>query len=91
MTKQEITKTAREYRELQMMIKELEAEAETLKAEMIAHMEEQGASILQADILTIKWTDYTINRIDTTTLKKELPDIAARYTKTTESKRFQVA
>ncbi|MDR1002071.1 MAG: hypothetical protein LBL82_02215 [Oscillospiraceae bacterium] len=39
----------------------------------------------------IRWTAYTSNRVDTTALKKELPDIAARYTKTTESRRFTVA
>ena len=91
MTMNEITNKAKDYREIQALIKELEAEAEALKAAMIAHMEAQGADTLQADIFTIRWTAYTSNRVDTTALKKELPDVAARYTKTTEARRFQVA
>ncbi len=31
---------------------------------------------------------FTSTRIDTTALKKALPDIAAQYTKTSESRRF---
>jgi len=31
------------------------------------------------------------SRIDTTALKKDLPDVANKYTKTTETKRFTFA
>ena len=86
-----LTEKAREYRELQAMIKELEAEAEAVKASITAELDAQGVDTIQADIFTIKWTAYTSSRIDTTAIKKELPDIAARYTKTTEARRFQVA
>ena len=82
---------AREYRELQAMIKELEAEAEAVKATITAELDAQGVDTIQADIFTIRWTAYTSQRVDTAALKKELPDIATRYTKTTEARRFQVA
>ena len=91
MTIFDITGKAKEYREIQAMIKELEGEAEALKATMIAELEAQNTDTLQADVFTIKWTSYTSNRIDSTALKNELPEIAARYTRTTEAKRFQVA
>jgi len=91
MSSTELTTKARDYRELQAMIKELEAEADALKAAIIAEMEARGADTLQADVFTIKYTAYSSNRVDTTALKKELPDIAARYTKTTAARRFQVA
>jgi len=91
MTTVEIAGIAKEYRELQAMIKELEDEAEAIKATMIAELEAQGTDTLQAGIFTIKWTAYCGSRVDTTALKKELPDIAARYTRSTESRRFQVA
>ncbi|MDR0326577.1 MAG: hypothetical protein LBI19_10865 [Oscillospiraceae bacterium] len=87
----DITKAAKDYREIQSMIKELEAEAEAIKTTITAHMDAENADTLQADIFTIKWTVYTSQRVDTATLKKELPDVAARYTKTTEARRFQVA
>ena len=91
MTTIDITKAARDYREIQAMIKELEAEAEAIKTNITAHMDAQQTDTLQADIFTIKYTAYTTQRIDTTAIKKELPDIAARYTKTSEARRFQVA
>ena len=91
MTMHEITGKAKEYREIQAMLKQLEEEADALKADMIAELEAQGVDSLKADIFTIRWTAYTSSRIDTTALKKELPDVATRYTKTTEARRFQVA
>jgi len=91
MTTIDITKAAKDYRELQAMIKELEAEAEAIKATLTAEMTAQGVDTLVADIFTVKFTAYTSNRIDTTALKAELPDVAARYTKTSEARRFQVA
>jgi len=91
MTIVEITSKAREFKELQIFIKQLEEEAEALKIMMIAELEAQGTDTLRADIFTIKWTPYTSSRIDTTALKNELPEVAARYLRTTEAKRFQVA
>ncbi|MDR0325023.1 MAG: hypothetical protein LBI19_02870 [Oscillospiraceae bacterium] len=91
MTNNDIIKAARDYRELQAMIRELEAEAEAVKAAIAATMDAQGVDTLQADIFTIKYTAYTTQRIDATAIRKELPDVAARYTKTAEARRFQVA
>jgi len=91
MSSVDIVKAAKDYRELQAMIKELEAEADAIKANITAHMEAVNAETLQADVFTIKYTAYTTQRIDTAAIKKELPDVAARYTKTTEARRFQVA
>lgn len=87
----EITTKAREYRELQAFIQSLQEEADTLKNAITAEMEMRGVDTMQADIFTIRYTAYTSNRVDTTTLKRELPDVAARYTKTAEARRFQVA
>ena len=91
MTITDITTKAKAFRELQTYIKQLEDEADTLKTEMIAELEAQGTDTLQADVFTIKCTAYTSSRVDTAALKKELPDIAARYTTTTQARRFQVA
>ena len=90
MTEAELKKAAHDYRELQNMIKELETEAEAIKAAITGYMDAEKVDTLQADVFTIKYTAYTSSRIDTTAIKKELPDIAARYTKTTEARRFQV-
>ena len=90
MTISEIAKKAKQYRKIQATIKQLEAEADTIKAEIVAHMDEQRVDTIQANIFTIRWMLISSSRVDTTALKRELPDIATRYTNTTESHRFQV-
>jgi predicted phage-related endonuclease len=87
----DLTTKAKEYRELQVMIKELEAEADAIKQAFVREMEVRETDTLQADIFTIRNTSYQSSRIDTSAFKKELPDVAARYTKTTEARRFSVA
>lgn len=87
----EISTKAKEYKELQNFIKQLQDEADTLKAAITAEMEATGTDTMTTDLFTIRWTEYQSARVDTTALKKELPDVAARYTKTSIAKRFQVA
>ena len=87
----DIAAKAREYKEIQAMIKELEAEADALKQAMINEMDFQQTDKLNAGDYTIHWSLYESNRLDGKALKKELPDIAARFMKSTVSTRFQVA
>jgi len=87
----EMTAKAREYREIQAMIKELEAEADTLKIAMIAEMDAQNVETLAAGEFTVHWKLVESSRLDSTKLKTEQPDVYAAYTKRTTSTRFQVA
>jgi len=91
MTTIEISTKAKEYKELQNFIKQLQEEADAIKTAITAEMEAENTDTVATDLFTIRWTEYQSARVDTTALKKELPDIAARYTKTTTVKRFQVA
>ncbi len=78
-----LTATVRSFRELQAQIKVLEAEAETLKQAMIMVMDKAQTDSLTVGEYTIHYTVYQSSRLDTTALKKALPDIAAQYTKQT--------
>jgi len=91
MSQNEIISIVREYKELQIFIKQLEEEADGLKAAITAEMDARQTDSLIVDVFTVRYTTYTSNRVDTTALKKELPDVAARYTKATEARRFSVA
>ena len=91
MSTNEIATKAREYKELTQFIKQLQDEADALKAAITGTMEAQGTDTLTLDLYTVKWTSCTTQRIDTTAFKKENPDLAERYTKTAEAKRFSVA
>ena len=89
MSTHEIETKCRELRQLQALIEEAQAEAETIKDAIKAAM---GASeTIQAGEYKITWKPVTSARIDTAALKKALPDVAERFTKVTTSRRFCVA
>ena len=49
------------------------------------------AEEIRAGEYRITWKPVTSSRIDTTALKKALPDLAAQFTKTSTVRRFSVA
>ena len=87
----ELAVVATEYREIQSQIKSLEEQADALKQQMIREMDSQQAEKMQAGPFEIRYTLTESNRLDSTKLKTEQPDIYAAYTKRTTSTRFQVA
>ena len=86
-----LTAKIRELKELKMMAEELSAEITAIEDTIKAEMTAQDATEMVVDIFKIRWTPVTSSRVDTTALKKELPDIAARFTKKIESRRFSIA
>lgn len=83
-----ITAKVQELQELKRMQEELTATIEAVTDEIKAVMGDQEE--LSAGAFRITWKPVTTSRIDTTALKKELPEVAARYLKTTTSRRFCV-
>ena len=87
----ELDMKVKELRELKRMADELAGEIEALQDGIKAHMTEQDTDTLTGTDWKITWKAVTSNRMDTTALKKELPGIAARYTKASVSRRFTLA
>lgn len=85
----EMEAKARELRQLQALIEEAQAEAEALKDAIKAAMGDSES--IQAGEYKITWKAVTSSRIDTTALKKALPDVAERFTRETTTRRFCVA
>ena len=85
----EMEAKARELRQLQALIEEAQAEAEAIKDAIKAAMGDSES--VQAGEYKITWKAVTSSRIDTTALKKALPDVAERFTKETTVRRFTVA
>lgn len=84
----EMERKARELRQLQALIEEAQQEAETIKDAIKAAMGD--AEEIRAGEYRITWKPITSSRIDTTALKKALPDLAAQFTKTSAVRRFSV-
>ncbi|MCD8116865.1 MAG: hypothetical protein LUE21_07085 [Oscillospiraceae bacterium] len=79
----------RELRQLQALIEEAQAEAETIKDAIKAEMGDRET--LTAGEYKVTWKAITSSRIDTAALKRAFPDVAARFTKETTVRRFCVA
>lgn len=70
---------------------EAAAMVESLKDELKKRMESAGVDTLAGSEHKATYKAVTSSRIDTTALKREAPEIAAKYTKTTETRRFLFA
>lgn len=73
------------------MQEEAAAMVETLKDQLKAQMQAAGVDTLAGAEHKATYKAVTSCRVDTTALKKDLPEIAARYTKTTGARRFTFA
>ena len=89
MSTSELESKCRELRQLQALIEEAQAEAETIKDTIKAAMGD--AEEIRAGEYRITWKPITSSRIDTAALKKALPDLAAQFTKVSTVRRFSVA
>lgn len=70
------------------MKEELEVIIEGLKNDIKQYMTANDIDTLTGDEHKATYKQVISNRIDSTTLKKELPEIAKRYTKPVTSARF---
>lgn len=78
----------REIAEYTRMAEEIAATLDSLKDSLKKHMEENGLDSIAGSEHKASYKAVTSSRIDTTALKRDLPEIAAKYTKTTETRRF---
>ena len=88
MSTNELKAKAAELKELKAMREELEAEITAIEEEIKAAMGDQEQ--ITAGPFKITWKPITSSRLDSVALKKALPDVAARFTKTITTRRFTV-
>ena len=78
----------KELMELKRMKEELETEIAATEDAIKAVMGDD--ELLLAGSYKVSWKTFTSSRLDSTALKKALPEVAAAYTKTTTVRRFSV-
>ena len=83
-----IMKELAEYIRMQEEAAEM---VESLKDQLKERMTAAGVESLTGSEHKATYKAVTSSRVDTTALKKDLPEIAARYTKTTTARRFTFA
>jgi len=82
-----ITKV-QELMELRRMAEELQSEIEALQESVKDFMGSEETMI--AGAFKVSYKSVTSSRLDSTALKKEMPDVAARFMKQTVTRRFTV-
>ena len=87
----EMDSKIKELRELRRMADELAAEMETLQDSIKAHMDAAGVDTINGTDWKVTYRAVTSSRIDTAALKKALPDVVERFSKTTTARRFCIA
>lgn len=87
----ELDMKVKELRELRRMAEELQAEIDAAQDAIKAHMDSQGVDTLAGADWKVTWKPVTSSRMDTSALKKALPEIAERFMKSTTSRRFVLA
>lgn len=87
----DINATMAELAQYIRLQEEAAAMAEALKDQLKAYMQAAGVDTLAGAEHKAAYKAVTSSRIDTAALKRELPDVAQRYTRATETQRFTFA
>lgn len=89
MTNTEIIKKLDDLKALQRLIEEAQNEADALRDEIKDFMGDSEQFTVGNYKVTYK--TVTTSRVDTTALKKALPDVAERFSRTSTTRRFVIA
>ena len=87
----EITSKIEALRDLEELIEEAKAEAETLRDAIKQEMLNRDTEELSAGQYIVRWTSVLSQRFDTTAFKKVMPEVYKAYTKQVSSRRFTIS
>jgi predicted phage-related endonuclease len=91
MSTTELTAQIESLRALEELIEEAKAEAETLRDTIKQEMLTREVDTLEAGQYIVRYTPVLSQRLDTTALKRALPEICKAYTKQVSSRRFTIS
>lgn len=83
-----INEIMKEIAQYTRMAEEIAATVEGLKDQLKKYMSDNNIDTITGDEHKATYKEVTSNRIDTTALKQQFPEVAKRFTKTTKTKRF---
>ena len=86
----ELNNNVKELQELRRMKEELEAEITAIEDALKQHMNETGVYEINALTGKVTWFESASSRLDSSALKKELPDLYTRYCKQIKTRYFRI-
>lgn len=91
MTNNELKEMLKEAKELRRMAEEIAAEITALDDGIKAEMTARDSEELIIDEYKVTWKEVKSSRLDTSALKKAMPELAERCTKQSSTRRFCLA
>lgn len=88
MSDTELITAISDYRQYKRMMEDLEKQINEIKERIQGHMTDLSVDVLSGIDWKVTWKDTNKTTIDSKALKKDHPNIADQYSKTTVSKRF---
>ena len=91
MTPTELSICIHDLKELRTLQNRIADKIKTLEEQVKEHMSDTEMYTLIGDDYSVSWYEVSSSRIDTTSLKREHPEIAAQYMCTTTTRRFIIS
>jgi predicted phage-related endonuclease len=91
MSAKELTNKIESLRDLESLIEEAKAEAESLRDEIKSEMMMRNVEEMSIGQYIVRFTSVLSNRFDTTGFKKAYGDLYKSYTKQISSRRFTIS
>lgn len=91
MTERMMENRVKNLKALESQIAELQEQADDIRSELKADLEEKGVDELKTKNFIIRWKKIISSRLDGKALKAALPEIYGQYVRQTSSRRFTVA
>ncbi len=91
MTDKMIDNRVKKIQSIEAQVKELEAQAESIRAELKADLEGKNLDEYNTGSFIVRWKEVITARLDTKALKNALPDVVASFTRESRSRRFTIA
>lgn len=78
-------------KELEELMEEVKAEADSIRDELKQTMLDRGTEELEAGKYIMRYQSIVSNRFDSSAFKKQLPDLYKSFIKQSVSRRFSIA
>ena len=91
MTDRQINNRINKLQGIEAQVKELEAQAEAIRAELKADLESKGEDEHNTGCFILRWKEIISSRLDSKALKAALPDVYGQFCKASTSRRFTIA
>ena len=91
MSRKELNAKVRQLRKLNAKAESLEAQIESVKAEIKAEIEAQGVEEVSGSDWKVSWKYVTSTRFDSAAFKKTHSDLYGQYCKESTTRRFSMA